>query len=882
MASDSFKVKKSLNIESGGTASANGDVTVNSNKLEFHNGTSSSPVVTEAHTQTLTNKTIDADNNTITNIANDEIKASAAIALDKLAATTASRALVSDASGFVSAATTTSTEIGYVNGVTSAIQTQIDAKAPSASPTFSGTITTPLTASRALATGASSELAASATTATELGYVSGVTSAIQTQLDGKVASGGALGTPSSGTLTNCTGLPLTTGVTGTLADDNGGTGQSTYTTGDILYASATNTLSKLTVGSSGQVLKVSGGVPAWAAAPSGGINYLAPNQDAEVDTTGWSTYADAAGVLPVDGTGGSPNTTWTRTTSSPMRGTGSYLWTKSSGASRQGEGVSFDFTIDEADKAKVLAINFDYIIASGTFTASDGTTAPSSSGTSTTAGDSTIRVFVYDVTNSVLIPVSPSVLTSNSTSIPATFKGVFQTSADSTSYRLILHTSYTTDAAMTAKFDNFYVGPQSVAYGYAGTDDSTQWFSSSNIPAAFGTPSNVKIFARRVGDNLRVHGSFQCGTVAGSTAYLSLSSIVMDTAKLGTTGADVVGYWYTAKNAVTSANWSFDGSTANLSGNIFFDGSTNNQVFFGKGAASNTYTKVNGSTILANSDSIGFVFEIPIAGWSSNVLMSNDANTRVVAAVITGTPASATATNPVIFPTVSSDTHGAYNASTGLYTAPVSGYYQINTYMNTSIGANTILYAYVDGSAVAQIGYGYSSSGAVYGSGLVKATAGQTISVRLSQNSGTFGSGNYLQINILSGPAAIAATENVFLQYTGNGGGAVTANTTNVDFTTKVVDSHNAWSGSVFTAPRAGFYLLQGGILTTTSSANLVQAYQNGSAKVVVGSNHTSTDDNVFSGSIYLLAGDTLSVRLNQSLTLSNSATRSWISISSQ
>lgn len=78
--------------------------------------------------RTLTNKSIDADANTITNIENADIKAAAAIAVNKLAAITASRAVVSDGSGFVSAATTTATEIGFVNGVTSAIQTQFAAK----------------------------------------------------------------------------------------------------------------------------------------------------------------------------------------------------------------------------------------------------------------------------------------------------------------------------------------------------------------------------------------------------------------------------------------------------------------------------------------------------------------------------------------------------------------------------------------------------------------------------------------------------------------------------------------------------------------------------------------------------------------------------------
>ena len=51
---------------------------------------------------------------------------------------------------------------------------------------------------------------------------------------------------------------------GTLAYDQGGTGQTSYAAGDIVYANATNTLAKLTIGSSGQRLVVAAGLPSWA------------------------------------------------------------------------------------------------------------------------------------------------------------------------------------------------------------------------------------------------------------------------------------------------------------------------------------------------------------------------------------------------------------------------------------------------------------------------------------------------------------------------------------------------------------------------------------------------------------------------------------------
>lgn len=73
-------------------------------------------------------------------LVNADVASAAAIAVSKLAALTASRAVASDGSGFLTASATTATELGYVSGVTSAIQTQLNAKLATAGGTVAGNL----------------------------------------------------------------------------------------------------------------------------------------------------------------------------------------------------------------------------------------------------------------------------------------------------------------------------------------------------------------------------------------------------------------------------------------------------------------------------------------------------------------------------------------------------------------------------------------------------------------------------------------------------------------------------------------------------------------------------------------------------------------------
>jgi len=166
-----------------------------------------------------------------------------------------------------------------------------------------------------------------------------------------------------------TGLTLTTGpgsmyfalnlaainltsLSGVLGNTNGGTNQSSYTTGNILYASATNTLSKLAIGTSGQVLTVSaGGVPTWAAPTASGVTSIEGTTGAinlssseitfTVPTAGEVNLAIATATGSVKGLLSSTDWTTFNGKATLSSGTTNYL-TKVTGANTIGNSRVFD------------------------------------------------------------------------------------------------------------------------------------------------------------------------------------------------------------------------------------------------------------------------------------------------------------------------------------------------------------------------------------------------------------------------------------------------------------------------------------------------------------------------------------------------------------
>ena len=143
--------------------------------------------------------------------------------------------------------------------------------------------------------GATPAISMAAATTSVNGYL---TSTDWTTFNGKQAalvSGTNLKTVNGTTL-------LGSGDVGTITYAYGGTGQTTVTTGDLLYGSAANTWSKLGIGSTGQVLRVVSGTPAWGTDYVGTVTSVAATVPSFLSISGSPITSSGTLAIGLSGT----------------------------------------------------------------------------------------------------------------------------------------------------------------------------------------------------------------------------------------------------------------------------------------------------------------------------------------------------------------------------------------------------------------------------------------------------------------------------------------------------------------------------------------------------------------------------------------------------
>ena len=598
-------------------------------------------------------------------------------------------------------------------------------------------------------------------------------------------------------------------------------------------------------------------------------NYIA-NPGAEIGAVNWQKFTTTltSGVPTGAPSLGSGNYTLNLTLTNPLRGV--FGLTLSGGATTvAGTGIiSSAFALDNADLAQVLTAVFEYQVTSGasflTF-----------SGTST----QTLEVWLYDVTAAAWVqPAGFRGL--NQLTGPGKLAATFQSSITSgQQYRLAIIQTQTVSGTYVMQADGFRVGPQVVQYGSPVTD----WVSyTPTINWTAGVGLIVGRY-RRVGDSLHAQVYIPItGAVTAAQLYVSIpTGFTIDSTKL----AGPIGFNQTNPNGT----W-----TAIRTGVAIYNGVvaaiTSTQVWLTVNGNGNVLTNTIPAT-WANNDYISCEFFVPVTGWSSTVQMSNDTDTRVVAAnagnAVNISVASGGETL-LTLPTIAYDTHAGWTSSTE-YTIPVSGYYrvtQLTTYTTGTWGAGSFWYVNLlkNGSFEARlITEVYSNADTTAGLSGTKTSsatafynAGQKLSINIGQSNTALVSksfGGRVWLERVSGPSAIAASETVRARVVMSANQAFGVSVFYPNLNVKTYDSHNAMSAAgVFTAPISGVYsvkmsLASDGTTSFSTSQGLNYGIEKNGATVVsllgliYGNGTTNLNAVAGADSIYLNAGETIRMR---------------------
>lgn len=582
-------------------------------------------------------------------------------------------------------------------------------------------------------------------------------------------------------------------------------------------------------------------------------SYIA-NNNFEFNATGWATYADAAAPAPVDGTGGSPTIVFVRTTNAPLSGAASgYFAKNASGSSQQGQGVSYDFDIDLADRAQVLNIQFDY-------------------NTSTNYVDGDIRVYVFARGANEVIEVIDRDLYASSF---GKFSGTFQTRSDVSAYRLIFHIASTNTNTYEVMIDNVFVGSKPVVKGPIVTD----WISYTPTVTGQGSGSFTTLSGRyrRVGDSIQVRIIAQKDTTAGTgTANVVFTGpFNRDTTKSTSPNANTekVGV-----ATIDAPNFEAEAAVLGTSDNGFAIADVGINQF------------IRGDDLLA-SLRIRMDFEYPVLGFSSNVVLSDDSGNRniVCEAALTGANQTVTSTaiTKIAFATTNFDTTSSFNSSTNEYVVPESGYYDINlsAYLS-SLTIDEAYSLYLSVNSVTQVAITQTPSAtvdAIQLSKLIYLNKGDSVGGRVQSTADTSYVVNqnpartFLNIAKRPSPQTVAASEIVAVRATTVTPNAIGTSATIMLYDDKTYDTHNAYNPSTgkFTAPQTGYYQVNASVRTAnitlgTTQSILFQIVSDNATEnrcLVLGNGAaTAGYSAVLSTVVYLSKGQQLDVRAQSSV----------------